>query len=408
MYPEVTDINKQKFLAELGKLLTFMYEEDRQTALALYGRMFDKAEDEMALLQLLVSPTRQAVIVARAYNAREHKLQVYSQSRESAPEASGDEIPDFVRAITQIHHTAVSQRIIAPDVTAGQFSLFGDDGAGLTEVYTGSSAAEQDLAPAVPPAAATPAAPAPAPAAEEAAPAPAPAAEPVPVPAPAPAEAPAEEAAPAPAEEAPAETPAPTPEEAAAPTAPPQADVDEFIAGFAIAGSDLSAKEAPASEEPVPAPAAEPAPAPAPAPAEVPAAPAAPLPEPEVEKDEPQPAAPAGTVRKPRTFLLILYILLAIPVTALGLLVLLIPTVVFFILGVSVLATGGVIFMAAFSGFSMLADIMLVLGSALIVLAVGLLLFWIFIWFIGGAMVGLVRGVIALGRRCCYKEVPAV
>lgn len=35
---EVTHINKQKFLAELGKLLTFMYDEDRQTALAMYGR----------------------------------------------------------------------------------------------------------------------------------------------------------------------------------------------------------------------------------------------------------------------------------------------------------------------------------------------------------------------------------
>ena len=41
--PEVTDINKQKFLAELGKLLTFMYDEDRQDALAMYARMFDAA-----------------------------------------------------------------------------------------------------------------------------------------------------------------------------------------------------------------------------------------------------------------------------------------------------------------------------------------------------------------------------
>ena len=36
---EVTDINKQKFLPELGRLLTFMVEEDRQTAFAMYSRL---------------------------------------------------------------------------------------------------------------------------------------------------------------------------------------------------------------------------------------------------------------------------------------------------------------------------------------------------------------------------------
>ena len=39
----MTSINKQKFLAELGKLLTFMYEEDRQRAMSLYSRMFEEA-----------------------------------------------------------------------------------------------------------------------------------------------------------------------------------------------------------------------------------------------------------------------------------------------------------------------------------------------------------------------------
>ena len=62
-------INKQKFLAELGRLLTFMSEEDRQEALTLYAKMFDDVADEQALLQSLLSPTRQAVIIARAYDA---------------------------------------------------------------------------------------------------------------------------------------------------------------------------------------------------------------------------------------------------------------------------------------------------------------------------------------------------
>ena len=64
----MTDINKQKFLTELGKLLTFMYEEDRQLALSIYDEVFEQAEDEQAVLSALVSPTRQAVIIARAYN----------------------------------------------------------------------------------------------------------------------------------------------------------------------------------------------------------------------------------------------------------------------------------------------------------------------------------------------------
>ena len=64
-------INRQKFLAELAKLLTFMYEEDRQLALRIYERMFDAVADENALIQGLVSPTRQAVVIARTYDAKD-------------------------------------------------------------------------------------------------------------------------------------------------------------------------------------------------------------------------------------------------------------------------------------------------------------------------------------------------
>ena len=98
-------INKQKFLAELSRLLTFMYEEDRQEAIALYSAMFDEAEDEEKLIQLLMSPTRQAVIVARAYNQKDRKLQVTSQSREEA--GAGEEgTPDFAAAIEKVREDA--------------------------------------------------------------------------------------------------------------------------------------------------------------------------------------------------------------------------------------------------------------------------------------------------------------
>ena len=62
---EVKAINKQKFLAELGRLLTFMYEEDRQSALAMYSKMFDDVAEEQPLQQPPVSPTRQTAVHAR-------------------------------------------------------------------------------------------------------------------------------------------------------------------------------------------------------------------------------------------------------------------------------------------------------------------------------------------------------
>ena len=43
----------------------------------------------------------------------------------------------------------------------------------------------------------------------------------------------------------------------------------------------------------------------------------------------------------------------------------------------------------------------------LILLALGLLLLWLFVWLIGGAIVGLIHGAISLGGKWCYKEVAA-
>ena len=52
-----------------------MYEEDRIRALELYSDIFDEVGNETAVLQLLVSPTRQAVNLARAYDARARSAQ---------------------------------------------------------------------------------------------------------------------------------------------------------------------------------------------------------------------------------------------------------------------------------------------------------------------------------------------
>ena len=84
---EVNAINRQKFLAELAKLLSFMYEEDRRYALDMYERMFDiAAGSEHWLIQNLMSPTRQAVIIARSYDAKERKLSVSAEWKEDEEE----------------------------------------------------------------------------------------------------------------------------------------------------------------------------------------------------------------------------------------------------------------------------------------------------------------------------------
>lgn len=347
-----------------------MYEEDRQTALAMYNQLFDEVDDEQGLLQLLVSPTRQAVVIARSYNAKERKLQVHAQSREESETASDGAAPEFMGVIESIREEALSRQ--APktaEVSADQFSMFEDDFFAPTPE--------------------TPAAPA------EAEP-----------------EAPAEEAA-APVAEAEAEAPAETAEPAAD---EPVDEVDAFIADFAIP-ADQQEFAPNAGEQTAPAEPAEPAqPEEAEAPAESDEDDSAPI---VIEEenvgeyddeydDEYYDDEEYEPVRKPRVFLLILYIMLAVPVGLLGILLLIVPTLLFLVLA-GLIITGGVMAVtSAFgSGIAVFADIMVIIGMAFILLALGLLALWIAVWLVGGAMVGLVRGLIHLGGKWCYKEVEA-
>lgn len=385
LFKEVALINKQKFLAELGKLLTFMYEEDRQTALKMYSDMFDAAGDEHALLQYLVSPTRQAVAVARAYNAKERKLQVHSQSKnDDGLEDDPDETPDFVLAIGKIAVNAALISYEAPDeaeedpetngeheIPEGQFSLFADDPESVPDIVF------------------EPAEKAPEEAAEE------------PVPAPeAPAEAqpnlqqagqaaePETSKGEQVSEEAEAAEPAEVPAEAASEAEPQKDAVDEFIENFSFVETqpeNTQADAQPAAEEKADC---------------VP-----------VEEEDGEPLFVLGeqeTVRRPRVALLILFIIFAIPITLIGVALLLVPTLVSLAVALVFIVFGSGTLIAAFAGFAVFADILVMLGAALILLALGLLFIWIFIWFIGGAIVGLIKGVVALGGRWCYKEVPTV
>lgn len=391
-------INRQKFLAELGRLLTFMYEEDRQTALAMYNRMFDEAESEQALLQYLVSPTRQAVILARAYNAKERKLQVHTQSRDEY-EQSTDEIPDFVLAINKLQDEASALKITTPQVSEDQISLF-DDSDAVTETESAPApAAQENIEPAADEKKAE--------TQDETE------------------EAPAQKEIPPmfadePAEEA-------EPDETNDSVTRLADAVDAFLADFTISNDELIAKAKPVAEEEEKA--AEPEeekPAAADEPAEVPAEETVTEQPEEADVHEPVQAEPeetetetaavgiveteeedadAETVRKPIVPLLILYIIFAIPLGLIGILLLLIPAFVSLSLAITAGFLGINGFAATFTGFAVLADILVVAGVSLILLALALLFLWLFVWFIGGAIVGLIHGLCVLGGKWCYKEV---
>ena len=387
---EVTSINKQKFLAELGKLLTFMYEEDRQRAMGLYSRMFEEAGDEQALIQTLISPTRQAVVVARAYNSNLGRLSLNAETKAAPEDRDENGVPDYVQAIEKVREQA--------------WAAIGVPAAAEEAEEAPAETEEAEEAPAE---------------VEEAEEAPAEAEEAEEAPAEAeeveeaPAEAEEAEEAPAEAEEA-EEAPAETEEAEEAP-----AETEEV-------------EEAPAEAEEVeeaPAEAEEAEEAPAAA-EEAEEAPAAAEPDksahegiefftlPEEGKETPQSDTlldentfniDSDALRKPRRkakpFALILYILLAIPLTICAIAVLLVPAILFLALSVAAIICGVVLVSTAFKGFPVFADIMVVLGVSLVLFALGLLFLWTSIWFIGGAIVGVVHGVAVLCEKWCYKEV---
>ena len=311
-----------------------MYEEDRLRALELYSRMFEDAADESALIQSLLSPTRQAVVVARAYNTNLGKLSVTTETKAAPEDRDENGIPDYVQAIEAVRAAAFARQ------------------------------------PA--PARETPEEPAPAEEASEETEEPAPAEE-----APEEAEetAPAEKASeeteePAPAEEAPEETEEPAP--AAEEPAPAESKTQENIEFFSMPEEGKEEAAENEGEESV------------------------------FNIDTDLMRQPR---RKAKVFALIVYILFAIPLTLAAIVILLVPAVLFLALSVASIICGVVVVSTALNGFAVIADIMVVLGMALVLFALGLLFLWTAIWFIGGAIVGVVHGVAALCDKWCYKEV---
>lgn len=349
-------MDKKKFLNELGKLLTFMFDEDRRTALAMYEDLFREADDEDALLQLLSSPTRQAVTIARAYDAKERQLAMESRTGRHSADS-----PDFIRVIEDIRETAIQRGIVGFHPSADQFSLFDEEPEGDT-LFTAEEIHQE----------------------------PAPAAEPE---------------DPFALDDFPDELKdfiaatvsmdddafrTPDPEKPARAAAieelTPEEKADQQLDLFTLE-EDLPAEK----------PVAKPRKEASPAEEEIPHRKAA-----SHSRFDPAPEAPVK--RKCSIPMLILYLLISVPITAFLILLLLIPTLL--CLAASV-ATGVVAVQAiasAFVGFAVFADIMVVLGGGLMTLALALLFLWLFIWLVNSVIAGLIQSAIRLGNRLCYRE----
>ena len=391
-----------------------MYDEDRTRVLELYNDIFDEADNETAVLQLLVSPTRQAVNLARAYDARNRSYQESGST------------PGYLQVIDRLRAQVQALSPAAPRPDSDQLPPLDYVSTEKDPIADLGIRAENELPPA-------------------------------PLP---------EEINSFPDEDKDPQATVPAPPPAAvvvkaaeAPT-PQEQNVDEFadaveafLADFKISDDALTAGSADynrtaadagnASDRPdLPdreidpdewlrapadsAPAEKAAEAPAATEQQAPAVqqPAAEIPpaqeqpdaqtvKPAVERarrmavaDLPNlPNIPETTVREPIVPLLILFVVLAIP---LGLLCAgLIVTLACASLSVGAALLGAAIigFGAAFTAFSVFADILLVFGLSLAAAAFSLLFFWIFVWLLIGVLPDMVRGICALARKLCYREV---
>ena len=379
-------MNRQRYMAELSKLLTFMFKEDKEDILAHYNKMLDEAEDEQALLESFGSPTRLAVTISHSYKRTERKLAVEADSKADKPdEGETSVVPEHIFVKPVKKETAAEKTPAAPAPGLSYADIIEEIRREKAEEegveYTPMFFNEPEKAPEEPEA-------------EEA-----------------PEELEAEESEEADIEVEIVETPA---EEVVSDEAEPEEEAPEADGEAEEAAEDEAADTA---EEKTEEPEAE-----------------------DTEAEEPQDAEetvktedteesesaesrveldavtvfdqldkmqpPVETVQyKTNVGLLILYLIFAIPI---GL-------ALFFaaiIVALSLLAAGAVLIGLgiktvgfAFSTFAIFADSILCAGAALVALAVALMLIWLAILILFRGLGGLIAGIKALGVRICVREV---
>lgn len=354
----MTLINRQQFMSELSKLLTFMFKEDRSEIIQQYNEMLDNAEDEQAMLESFGSPTRLAVAISRSYQRDERKLSVHADSKDGG---SGEAVK--VKPVIPTQGKKSSAPIVKPNEPAA------DAYVDIIEEIRREKAAEEGI---------------------EYKPIffkeelkPEPVAEPE-------VEEPAEET----------EQPADEADEAPAAEAV-AADEENAENDSEASDSETQAEDADADTAEVAGDGGE-----AEAAAEVEAA------EPADEAahvlatvfNETPEAAPEKA-KKTNVFALILYIIVSIPVGLVLLLVMLGLELSVLGCGLLGLRVGFSLLSFTFSGMSVFADVLLCFGVNLAVLALGVLVTWFAVWLIIVSVPWLIRGIKNLGRKLCVKEV---
>lgn len=374
----MTLINRQQFMSELSKLLTFMFKEDRSEIIQQYNEMLDNAEDEQAMLESFGSPTRLAVAISRSYQRDERKLSVHADSKDGG---SGEAVK--VKPVIPTQGKKSSAPIVKPNEPAA------DAYVDIIEEIRREKAAEEGIEYK--------------PIFFKEDPKPEPAAEPE-----------VEESA----------------EEAAEETVEAVDEASENAAEEAGTADEENADEA-QTEEAEAQPEGEPDAAEAAETAEQTAGEAEDAPhEAEADEGEAEAEAPAEAaepvdetahvlatvfnetpeaapekVRKTNVFALILYIIVSIPVGLVLLLVMLGLELGVLGCGLLGLRVGFGLLSFTFSGMSVLADVLICFGVNIAVLALGVLVTWFAVWLIIVSVPWLIRGIKNLGRKLCVKEV---
>lgn len=339
----MTVIDRQKYVAELGKLLSGMAPQDREAVLRGVNARFDEEGDDAAVIASLGSPTFAAVSVLRGYTPPE--------------EGASDSVP-----MPEPRHAKPEPKPAEPE-----------------PIEPGEPETPEEPEPEAAPAEADEPSPVePAPEAESAEPA-APE-EPAPEPEAAPAE---PEAVPEPEPEQP-EIPA-EPAEPEAPEEPVEAEAPEDAA------EPAEETEEPDETEPE---AAGPEEAEAPEEAETnPDLPPFWGGPPELPKP---PKAKVGLL----TLYIILGVVIGLPLTVLFACV----ALGIFGCGGALIATAALLVSFCFLGMSVVADILLLAGAALVLAALGLLLLFFAVWFFIRCVVGFVNLILRKGREWCYDH----
>lgn len=345
----MTVIDRQKYVAELGKLLSGMAPQDREAVLRGVNARFDEEGDDAAVIASLGSPTFAAVSVLRGYTPPE--------------EGASDSVP-----MPEPRRTRPEPKPVEPEPEEPE----APEEAEPEEPEAESAEADE------------PSPDEPVPEAESTEPA-----EPAPEP-----------------EAPPAETetePEPEPEQPEIPAEPAEPEAAEEPAE-AEAPEDASepAEESEEPDEPE-EPGTE---------AEGPGEPAGTGEAEEPEEAEENPDLPpfwGGPPELPKppkakVGLLILYIILGV---AVGLPL----TVLFACVALGIFGCGGALIAAAallvsfcFLGMGVVADILLLAGAALVLAALGLLLLFFAVWFFIRCVVGFVNLILRKGREWCYDH----